>query len=509
MHDYVVVGAGSSGCVLAARLTEDPDVSVLLLEAGHNDRKLEIKIPAAFSKLFDSSVDWGYRTAPQAGLGGREVFFPRGKVVGGTSSINAMMVLRGRPADQDAWGLPGWSWADVEPAYVRSAAGPFPLGVQRQPHPLTLAFVEAAVVAGIPRSTDLNGSGDEGVGLVPVSTRRGRRWSVADGYLRPALRRPNLTLVTGAHACRLLLDGGRAHGVAYRSGGTDEEARAAREVVLAAGAIDTPKLLLLSGVGPRDALDDVGIELVHDAPAVGRHLQDHLANGILVATEGIETLFTAERYRHLATWLVRRRGPLSSNVAEAAAFLRLDSSSGGPDLELIFAPVPFEEEGLQRPSRHGFTIATVALQPLSVGEVRLRSADSADPPVIDPQYLSDPEGHDADVLLRGVRLARRLAATEPLSHYVAEEFLPGPQAEDDEALLAHLRERSQTLYHPVGTCRMGADADAVLDPELRVRGIEGLRVVDASAIPRLPRGHTNWPTVMLAERGAELIRTAR
>jgi choline dehydrogenase len=508
VHDYVIVGAGSAGCVLAARLTEDPAVSVLLLEAGPPDRKLEIKVPAAFSKLFDSAVDWGYRTAPQDGLGGREVFFPRGKVVGGSSSINAMMALRGHCLDQDAWGLPGWDWADVEGLYARSGSGPFTVGALRRPHPLTLAFLDAAAAAGIPRSRDLNAPDNDGVGLTPVSQRRGRRWSVADGYLKPARRRSNLTLVTGALVTRILLDGTRAVGVAYRSNGTPEEARAAREIVLAAGAIDTPKLLMLSGIGPREQLESVGVEVALDAPAVGRNLLDHLANGILVATEGIETLATAERPRHLAAWVLRRSGPLASNVAEAAAFVRTDPGLSAPNLELIFAPVPFEQEGLQPPSRHGFTIASVLLQPRSVGEVRLRSADPAAAPVIDPRYLTDPEGQDAATLLHGIRLARRVAATEPLVRHVEAEFLPGEAAQDDEALRAHLRQSSQTLYHPVGTCAMGLDPGAVLDPALRVRGLDRLRVVDASAIPRLPRGHTNWPTVMLAERGAELIRSA-
>lgn len=258
-------------------------------------------------------------------------------------------------------------------------------------------------------------------------------------------------------------------------------------------------------MGPREALEDAGVELVREVPAVGRNLLDHLANGVLVATEGIDTLFGAERLRHRLTWLACRRGPLSSNVAEGAAFVRTDPSLPAPDLELIFAPVPFEEEGLRPPSRDGFTVAAVLLQPCSVGEVRLRSADPHDPPAIDPRYLTDAEGQDAQVLLRGLRLARRVVAAKPLARYVAGEFLPGDAAQDDEALLAHLRERSQTLYHPVGTCAMGIDAGAVLDPRLRVRGIDGLRVVDASALPRLPRGHTNWPTVMLAERAAELI----
>jgi choline dehydrogenase len=504
VHDYVIVGAGSAGCVLAARLTEDPSVRVLLLEAGPPDRKLEIRIPAAFSRLYDSEVDWGFRTAPQEGLGGREVFFPRGRVVGGSSSINAMMVLRGHPSDQGAWG-PGWGWGDVEPAYARSEAA-FPRAELRDRHPLTEAFVDAAVATGIPPCADLNAPPGEGAGFVPVSQRRGRRFSVADGYLRPALRRPNLELATGAHAERLVLEGRRVVGVSYRHDRENREARAAREVIVGAGAVGSPHLLLLSGIGPASELAAAGVELRHELPGVGRGLRDHLANGILVASEGAETLYSAETMLNLLRWLVRRRGPLTSNVAEGVAFVRSEQTLAAPDLELIFAPVLFEEEGLARPSQHGFTVAAVLLQPESRGEIRLASPDPAAPPVIDPRYLTDPSGRDIAVLLRGIRLSRQIAATEPLARFASHELLPGPAAVGDADLVQHLRDRSQTLYHPVGTCRLGTDELAVVDPALRVRGLEGVRVVDASVIPALPRGHTNWPTVMVAERAADLIR---
>lgn len=504
VHDYVIVGAGAAGCVLAARLSEDPDVSVLLLEAGSKDRKLEIRIPAAFSKLYRSSVDWGYDTAPQQALDGREVVFPRGKTLGGSAAINAMMVLRGHHTDQAAWGVPGWGWDDVVPAYERSK-GSFPLASLRDPSPLTDAFVDSAAAAGIARRADLNGADNEGVGVVPVSQRGGRRFSVANGYLRPAMRRPNLTVVTGCRVTRVLLERGAAVGVAYVVDGGEEEAQAGREVILAAGAINTPQLLLLSGVGPREELERHGIDVVLDAPGVGRNLLDHLANGILVRTRGAETLYSAESLPNLVRWLVRGRGPLTSNVVEAVAFVKTDPVLPAPDLELVFAPVLFEEEGLQKPSADGFTVGSILLQPRSVGEVRLRSADPLATPVIDPRYLTDESGDDARVLLHGIRLARRIVATEPLARFVEGELLPGAEAQDDEALSAHLRQRSQTLYHPVGTCRLGLDDGAVVDPELRVRGIERLRVIDASVIPRLPRGHTNWPTVMVAERGADFV----
>lgn len=504
VHDVVIVGAGSAGCVLAARLSEDPETSVLLLEAGPRSRKLETRIPAAFSKLFRSELDWGYDTVPQEALDGRQVVYPRGRMLGGSASMNAMMAIRGHRADHDAW-PDGWGWEDVAPAYARSDPQ-FPRTAQRRPSPLTHDFLDAAAAAGIPLASDLNGADNEGAGLTPVSIRRGRRYSVVDGYLRAAMRRPNLTVVTGARATRLLLAGGRAHGVAYATEpGREEEAHAAREVVLAAGAIDTPKLLLLSGIGPSEELERHGIAVVHAAPGIGRNLRDHLANGVL-ATVDAETLFTAERPQHLLSWLVAGRGPLTSNVAEAAAFVRIDPAAAAPDLELIFTPVLFEEEGTAQPSQDGVTVAAVLLQPRSVGEVRLGAADPLTPPEIDPRYLSDPDGYDIRTLRQGVRLARRMLAEAPLARHVTGELLPGTLAVDDDALDAHLRARSQTLYHPVGTCRMGDDDGAVVTPDLRVRGIDALRVVDASVIPALPRGHTNWPTVMVAERAAELMR---
>ena len=505
MHDVVIVGAGSAGCVLAARLTEDPDTTVLLLEAGPHDRRLHIRIPAAFSKLYRSPVDWGYDTVPQEALDGRRVVFPRGKVLGGSSSINAMMAIRGHRADHDAWPA-GWGWDDVAESYARSDPQ-FPRVRPRSPSPLTLDFVESAVAAGIPRAYDLNAADNEGVALTPVSILRGRRFGVVDAYLRPAMRRPNLTVLTAAHAVGLLVERGRARGVRYLLDGHEEEAHAAREVVLAAGAVDTPRLLMLSGIGPPEALERHGIDALLPLPGVGRNLRDHLANGVL-ATVDAETLFSAERPRHLLSWLVRGRGPLSSNVAEAAAFVRLDAAAAAPDLELLFAPVLFEEEGTVPPSQDGVTVAAVLLQPRSVGEVRLSSADHRAPPEIDPRYLSDPEGHDARVLLAGVELARRVLGAQPLARHVTGELLPGADVVDEEGMRAHLRGRSQTLYHPVGTCRMGFDDDAVVTPDLRLRGLESIRIVDASVIPALPRGHTNWPTVMVAERAAQLMRSA-
>ena len=483
--DYVLVGAGSAGCVLASRLSEDPSVSVLLLEAGGEDRRREIRIPAAFSRLYRSEVDWGYSTEPQEGLGGRRVYFPRGKVVGGCSSINAQIALRGYPPDYDGWGIPGWRWDDVTPYFERAAGGGFELGAQRSPSELTRAFLEAAAECGVPDAA-----------LCPVNQRRGRRWSMADGYLRPARSRSNLTVLTGSHVTRVVLERGRARGVELAPSGRVD---AAREVILCAGAVNSPQLLLLSGIGP------AGPE--HELPGVGRNLQDHLVGGLLAATTSTSTLFKADSPANLLRYLLFRRGPLTSNVAEAAAFVETRPELAAPDLELGFAPVIFENEGLTEPQEHGLTIGAVVLQPASVGTVSLSSTDPLAPARIDPGYLTDPNGEDLRVLLHGTRLARRLLASPALSRHVRDELVPGPAAETDEELAEAARARAQTLYHPVGTCRMGSDDDAVVDPELRVRGLEGLRVVDASVMPRIARGHTNWPTVMIAEKAADLIRS--
>ena len=515
MHDVVIVGAGTAGCVLASRLTEDPDVSVLLIEAGARSRKLETKIPAAFFKLFRTEVDWGDSTTPQSGLDGREIVFPRGRMLGGTAAMNAMMVLRGHPADYDAWadqGCPGWSWADVEPAFARSAEAAFPRAELPDRHVLAEAFVQAAQAVEIPFTEDLNAEENAGVGFVPVSQRRGRRFSVLNGYLGPARRRPNLTVITGALVTRVLFRDGRAVGVAYRPDREDEvedEALANDEVILCAGAIGTPQLLQLSGVGPRGVLEGVGVELRHELPGVGANLIDHLANGLLAKTKGVETLATAESLRNFASWAIRGRGPLTSNLGEAVAFVRTRPDLAAPDLELLLAPVLFEEEGLKQPTEHGLTLAVVLLRPKSAGSVTLRSADPRDPPAIDPCYLADPQGEDIATLVNGLRLARRILAQEPLAAFVESELLPGADAVSDDDLRAHIRQLSQTLYHPAGTCRMGSDPLAVVDPALRVRGLDGLRVADASVIPVLPSGHTNWPTVMIAERAADLIAATR
>jgi choline dehydrogenase len=500
-HDYVIVGAGSAGSVLAARLSEDPTSRVLLLEAGGSDRvQREIRIPVAFGKLFRTDCDWAYETEPEARLGGRRLYWPRGRVLGGCSSINAQMWLPGEPADYDGWaaaGASGWSFADVRP-YVQRAEQRLHVQPVRDPNPVTLAYLAAAEQAGLAAS------------LTPVTQRRGRRWSAVDGYLRPAQRRRNLVVQTRAHARRVMFEGRRAIGVEYvDAAGRRQVVRARREVVLSAGALGSPQLLMLSGIGPADRLRTLAIEVRHHAPEVGQNLQDHLAAGIVCAAREPVTLVGADRLSNVVRWFLTGRGPLASNLAEACGFVRSDPGLPVCDLELIFAPYPFVRHGAVHPGgpgTHAFTVGAVLLHPRSVGEVRLVDADSQTPIAVAPRYLSDADGTDLRTLLAGLRLARRVVAQPALAAHAGAELLPGADRTSDADLTAAIEEFAETLYHPVGSCRMGDDEAAVVDPSLRVRGVERLRVVDASVMPRLIGGHTHAPTVMIAERAADLIR---
>ncbi|HJU68244.1 MAG TPA: GMC family oxidoreductase N-terminal domain-containing protein [Gemmatimonadaceae bacterium] len=520
-YDYVIVGAGSAGCVLAARLTEDPRIRVLVIEAGGRDSSLAVRIPAAFSKLFKTSCDWNYTTIPQRHLDGRSLYWPRGKMLGGTSSMNAQMHVRGNRADYDEWaalGNRGWSYRDVLPYFRRSehnergpspfrgTGGPLTVSDLRDPNPATGAFIEAAVEAGLERATDVNGERQDGVDYTQVTQRRGTRASAASAYLRPARRRGNLSVVTGAHAMRVRFDGRRATGVEYVRGGRVTTAGAAREVILAGGAINSPQVLMLSGIGPAHHLRTMGIHVIHDLPGVGQHLQDHLVCGVIVKARSATTLTAAESIPNLLRFLIRRRGMLTSNIAEACGFFRVPRDARAPNLELLFAPVPFVDHGLTRPTEHGLSIGVVLLQPRSAGSVALRTANPFDAPIIDPQYLSDSVGEDMRLLVEGMKLALRVVRSPALAAHAGDPMIPDREPRTDADLEAFIRQRAESLYHPVGTCRMGVDDMAVVDPELRVRGLEGLRVVDASVMPTIIRGHTNSPTIMIAERAADLIR---
>jgi len=486
---------------------------VLLLEAGPRDRKLEIRIPAAFYKLFKTSYDWAFLTEREPHLGGRQLFIPRGRTLGGSSSINAMIYIRGNRADYAEWERlagPNWSWNRVAEAFARVEGTHDDAG--RDAHitvsdlcevnPLSRAFVDAAVEIGIPRNSDFNGDGQDGVGFYRVTQRDGRRWSAADAFLRPASSRPNLLVESNARALRVLFQQKRATGVEYEQRGRISTAQGS-EVILAGGAINSPQLLLLSGVGPASELRRLGIDVVADRREVGENLQDHPVAGVIHHSTQQCSLDSAETIGNLLRWIFRRRGPLTSNVAEAGGFVRTENGLAGPDLQFHFAPCWFVDHGLTRPKGNGFSIGATLITPHSRGRVRLRSAGAGELPIIEGNYLSDPR--DLDRLLYGVRLCRRVAASPAFTPFRGAEFLPGAGIDSDAALSEAVRQRVEMLYHPVGTCRMGSDEQSVVDPQLRVRGVDNLRVVDASVMPVIPRGNTNAPTMMLAQRAAEMM----
>ncbi|GAA2028222.1 GMC family oxidoreductase N-terminal domain-containing protein [Catenulispora yoronensis] len=518
VYDYVVVGAGSAGAAVAARLSEDPGCRVALLEAGPADRNPLIHIPAAFSELFETKVDWAYRTVQQPKLGGRRIYWPRGRMLGGSSSINAMMWVRGFPADYEEWAKaagPAWgpdevfatlrriesftaaaSAVDASASAGHGDSGPVHVEDQRSPHPLTSRFLEACDVLGLP-----------GV-QTAVTQHDGRRWSTADAYLKPARHRPNLVVHTGALATRVVFHNQRATGVRYLDGRRIGTLAVRREVVLCGGTVNTPQLLMLSGVGPGDHLRQRGIAVVADSPEVGRNLRDHLAAGIVVRVKDSKTLISGRTPAGFARYLARREGPLSSNVGEAYLFTRTDEALEQPDLEVLFAPVAFLDEGLTRPKEHGYTISAVLQKPLSQGSITLASIDPSASPTIDPAYLSDPDGRDYETLIRGVALCEKIAATPQLAPY-GDGYMLLPGMSGEELYETSVRRYAQTLYHPVGTCRMGLDAGSVVDPALRVRGVEGLRVADASVMPSIIRGHTNAPSIVIGEKAADLLKDDR
>jgi len=521
MPDYVIVGAGSAGCVLANRLSEDPSVSVLLLEAGGSDRSPKVKIPAAFPEQFHTKLDWDFETEPEPHVDERPLYIPRGKMLGGSSSMNAMLYVRGRPLDYDGWesqGAPGWGYRDVLPYFIRSednargpseyhgAGGPLRVSEQRSPRPLDRRLLEASEAAGIPRIADYNGPEQDGVSMFQVTQRNGKRFSAADAYLRPVRSRPNLEVRTNVTVLGIELERERAVGVRVgRPRGATETLRAEREVLLAAGAIGSPQLLLLSGIGPAQELRAAGVQARHDLPGVGRNLQDHPFVTIIWEVSDENTLYGADKPKPLAEWVLRRSGPLTSTIAEVVAFTRTRGGLPAADIQFHMGAAYFDDHGAEEYDGHCMVIAPVLVSPQARGQVWLRSADPTDKPRIITNTLSISE--DLESLIAGMRLAREIAAQAPLREVVVKELKPGPQAVDREQLEADLRRRLMLIYHPVGTARMSDTAEgAVVDSRLRVHGLQGLRVVDASIMPTIVGGNTNAPTIMIAERGADLIR---
>jgi choline dehydrogenase len=510
--------------VLAHRLSVDPSTRVLLLEAGGPDDSPFIHTPAMMGFLPDSRYDWRYRTVPQTHCNLRRFGWPRGRTLGGSSSINYMIYIRGHRADYDHWrrlGNEGWSYEDVLPIFTRSEhnerledsfhgrGGPLNVADHRVRHPLSEMFVAAAMNAGVPHNPDFNGAAQDGCGFYQLTQKDGARLSTASAFLRPAAGRPNLAVLTNALATRIRFAGRRAVGVDYVCRGQSASAESAREVILCGGTINSPHLLLLSGVGPGSDLRALGIEAVADLPGVGRNLQDHLGTFVRHEITKPLSLFgaTAEQLAAAqAEFEARRQGPLTSNVAEAGAFLRTDSRRDTPNLQGFFLPYCMTEAPLEafQPYCHGISFAFYVTRPASRGQISLASLDPLDAPLIDPAYLSDPA--DMPQFVAGIRLARRLLTTKPLADIVGRELGPGTDADSDADLAAYVRDRaSGTIFHPVGTCKMGTDAMAVVDPTLKVRGLDGLRVADASIMPTLIAGNTNAPTIMIAEKAAELI----
>jgi len=522
--DFVVVGAGSAGCAVAARLSEDPTTKVVLLEAGDADTNRWIHIPLGFGKTFaDPSVNWCYETEPDPGAADRRVFWPRGKVLGGSSSINGMVYIRGQAEDFDHWrqlGNTGWSFEDVLPYFKRSehqvrggdgfhgTGGPLSVSDVAR-HPICEAFIAATSELGFPRNDDFNGATQDGAGYHQTTTRNGKRCSTAVGYLRPAMHRPNLRVVTGAMTERITFDGRRATGAAFRRGGRLRTAFAASEVILCSGAVNSPQLLMLSGIGPQRHLAEFGVAVVQHLPGVGQSLQDHYSAPVklksrLPVTVNDVMLSNARKLKAGLEYYMFHRGPLAMISSPAALFARTRPELASPDIKISISPFSAErpQDGLHRFS--GFTSIAYQLRPESRGEIKLKSPDPFDAPAVHPNYLATET--DQRTIVAGLKLVRRILANPHLQHFIASEFQPGPEIESDEQLLDYARRRGGTVYHPTSTCKMGSDPLAVVDAELKVHGIGGLRVADASIMPTVVSGNTNAATIMIGEKLADMVR---
>lgn len=523
--DYIVVGAGSAGCVMANRLSADGAHSVCLLEAGPKDTYPWIHIPIGYGKtMFHKVVNWGYYTDPDPNMLDRRIYWPRGRTLGGSSSINGLIYIRGQRDDYDAWaeaGNPGWGWDDCLPWFrklenndlgpgpTRGTDGPLNATSIKTPHPLVEALIDAAGKLGVPRVRDFNSGDQEGVGYYQLTTRNGRRCSTAVAYLRPAQDRPNLRIETDAHAMAVLFEGSRACGVRYRRDGQVRTLRARREVVLCAGALQSPQLLQLSGIGPANLLREFGIGIVRDLPGVGENLQDHLQLRVMykiakpiTTNDELNSLFGQIKIG--LKWLLFKRGPLAIGINQGGLFTRVLPESTTPDIQFHFATLSADMAGAKPHAWPGCTFSVCQLRPESRGAVAIKSRDPLEAPAMKANYLSTET--DCRCAVEGIRFARRLAAAPALKPYISEEYRPGPDADSDGDLLEFARNYGATIFHPSGTCKMGTDAMAVVDERLRVRGVAGLRVVDCSIMPTLVSGNTNAPAVMIAEKAAAIIR---
>lgn len=512
--DYIVIGAGSAGCAVGARLAESGEHRVLVLEAGPQDRSVWIHVPVGFFKtLSNPRYNWGYEADFDESVGARKVAWPRGRVIGGSSSTNGLVYVRGQPEDFDEWqaaSATGWGWSGVRPVFERQEAGPVGVSNPRYTHPLCDALIEAAVRRGIARVADFNGPTQAGVGYYRLNTRHGRRCSAAVGYLHPARRRTNLVVRSECVVERLDIRDGRLLGVSYRHRGVRQFASVAREAILSAGAIGSPQLLQLSGIGPADVLERAGVAVALDLPAVGRNLQDHFASRIMARVANARTLNEMSRSWSSQlgmglTYAATRRGPLTLGAVMAGLFTSVTEGTARPDLQLLFGPLSSDNPAKGLHEFPGMTLTVCPLRPKSRGWLAIRSADPNEHPRIVANYLEDP--YDRRILIEGLRLARELLDTAPLKRFVAAEYLPGKDCISEEQLLQFARTRGGSIYHPCGTCQMGDDPGSVVDSALRVRGIGGLRVADASIMPLIPSGNINAACMMIGEKAADLIRT--
>ena len=526
MFDYIVVGSGSGGSVVASRLTEDPNIKVCLLEAGKPDKSILIHAPIGVAALLPRKFyNWGFDTVPQPHLKGRKGYQPRGKTLGGSSSINAMLYIRGHRSDYDGWaelGNTGWGWDDVLPYFKKSennergdddlhgSGGPLNVADLRSNMPICEVFADAAMQVQLPKTNDFNGPEQEGVGPYQATQKNGERWSAAKGYLTPNLDRPNLTVITEAHATKILLDGKRATGIAYSQKGKISEIKAAREVILCGGAFASPQLLLLSGIGPAEELKGYGIDVAHDLKGVGKNLQDHIDYVSAYKSSSRDTMGISlgggiDLFKGISEWRKKRTGIISSPLAEYGAFLKTDPSLSRPDIQLHFVIGPLDDHARKTHLGHGYSCHVCVLRPESRGYVGLNSKDPLAAPLIDPNFLA--EQTDLDTLVKGVRQMQKILDAPAFDSYRGKPLYP-VDFNSEDSIIDAIRSRADTVYHPVGTCKMGTDDMAVVDPELRVRGITGLRIADAAVMPTLIGGNTNAPTVMIGEKAADMIKQA-